>query len=46
LSTTVPVSTDNFLRAESDMYFGMLIKRAGGVGVLDHLRPLHSNEEL
>ena len=28
----VPVTADNFNRAESDMYFGGTIKRAGGIG--------------
>jgi hypothetical protein len=42
-SPTVPVTADNFCRAETDMYFGMLIKR-GGLGRFDHLRELHSIE--
>ena len=41
---TVPVTADNFARAETDMYFGMLVKRGGGVGRFDHLRQLHSIE--
>src|SRR5262245_34241413 len=40
----VPVTADNFIRAETDMYFGMLVKRAGGLGHFDHLRELHSIE--
>jgi hypothetical protein len=44
MSTGVPVTVENFARAETDMYFGMLVKRAGGVGRLDHLRELHSIE--
>jgi hypothetical protein len=40
----IPVTVENFTRAETDMYFGMLVKRAGGLGRLDHLRALHSIE--
>jgi hypothetical protein len=43
MSTSVPVTADNFVRAETDWYFGMLVKR-GGVGRFDHLRELHSIE--
>jgi hypothetical protein len=34
----VPVTPDNFTRAESDMYFADVIKNAGGVGKLRHIR--------
>ncbi|RAO74524.1 DUF1254 domain-containing protein [Dyella jiangningensis] len=34
----VPVSPDNFARAESDMYFAEAIKLAGGIGRFDHRR--------
>lgn len=34
----VPVSTDTFNRAESDMYFAETIKLAGGIGKFDHRR--------
>jgi Protein of unknown function (DUF1254) len=46
MPATVAVTVDNFLRAETDMYFGMLVKRAraGGLGRLDHLRELHTIE--
>jgi hypothetical protein len=44
MTTTAPVTANNFARAETDMYFGMLVKRGGGVGRLDHLRQLHSIE--
>ena len=44
MPTTVPVTADNFVRAETDMYFGMLVKRGGGVGHFDHLRQLHPIE--
>src|SRR5262249_28512944 len=30
--TTVPVTIDNFARAESDLYFGNAVKEAGGIG--------------
>lgn len=43
MTTAIPVTPDNFVRAESDMYFAMLVKR-GGLGKLDHLRQLHSIE--
>jgi hypothetical protein len=35
---TVPVTIDNFARAESDMYFGGSIKDAGGIGKFFHNR--------
>jgi hypothetical protein len=44
MPTTVPVTADNFIRAETDTYFGMLVRRGGGVGRFDHLRQLHSVE--
>ena len=44
MPTTVPVTADNFTRAETDMCLGMLVKRGGGVGHFDHLRQLHSIE--
>jgi hypothetical protein len=36
--TTIPVTPDNFIRAESDMYFASSAKEAGGVGKLLHRR--------
>lgn len=36
--TTVPVTIDSFARAESDMYFGGLIKDSGGIGKFSHQR--------
>ncbi len=36
----VPVSADNFVRAESDLYFGNVIKDAGGIGKLLHHRDM------
>jgi hypothetical protein len=44
VATTVAVTADNFVRAETDMYFGMLVERTGGLGAFDHLRELHSIE--
>jgi len=35
---TVPVTVDNFIRAESDLYFGNALKEAGGTGKLYHYR--------
>jgi len=34
----VPVTVDNFGRAESDLYFGNGVKDAGGIGKLFHHR--------
>ena len=34
----MPVTTDNFARAESDLYFGEAVKDAGGVGKMYHHR--------
>lgn len=39
-SKPVPVTADNFIRAESDLYFGQTIKLAGGVGKFDHRREI------
>ncbi len=36
----VPVTTDNFNRAESHMYFSGTLKRAGGLGRFNHRRQL------
>ena len=35
---TIPVTVDNFIRAESDMYFAGLIKDSGGIGKFSHRR--------
>ncbi len=35
---TVPVTVDNFPRAESDLYFGGLLKDSGGIGKFLHRR--------
>lgn len=37
LANPVPVTVDNFIRAESDLYFGNLVKE-GGLGKLAHRR--------
>jgi hypothetical protein len=34
---TVPVTADNFVRAESDLYFGAVVKK-DGLGKLEHNR--------
>lgn len=34
---TIPVTADNFLRAESDLYFGRVVER-GGLGKFEHSR--------
>ena len=36
--TAVPVTVDNFIRAESDMYFAGLIKDSGAIGKFSHRR--------
>src|SRR5262245_50803368 len=38
LAQTVPVTLDNFAQAESDLYFGNVIKEAGGIGKFSHNR--------
>jgi hypothetical protein len=35
---SIPVTVDNFIRAESDLYFGGIIKDSGGIGKLLHRR--------
>ena len=42
-SKPVPVTPDNFIRAETDMYFGIFAKR-GGFGKFDHARDLPLGE--
>jgi hypothetical protein len=37
-SAPIPVTPDNFVRAETDLYFGGLVKDAGGVGKFLHHR--------
>jgi hypothetical protein len=34
----VPVTVDNFIRAESDLYFAGLLKDSGGIGKFNHRR--------
>lgn len=36
--TAVPVTVENFTRAESDLYFAGLIKDSGGIGKINHHR--------
>src|SRR5512138_3728598 len=36
----VPVTVDNFVRAESDMYFGAVALKEGGFGKFNHHREL------
>jgi hypothetical protein len=36
--TTVPVTVDNFTRAETDLYFNTGVKQAGGTGKFFHYR--------
>jgi hypothetical protein len=38
----VPVTVDNFTRAESDLYFGNVIQEAGGIGRLHHKQEIAS----
>jgi len=37
---TVPVTPDNFIRAETDMYYKMMSNRGGSVGSFYHFRGL------
>ena len=37
-ANTVPVTVDNFIRAESDLYFGGILKDSGGIGKFLHRR--------
>lgn len=37
-----PVTVDNFVRAESDLYFSNLLKESGKLGVLSHRREIAS----
>lgn len=39
-ASPIPVSVDNFNRAESDMYFATVVKEAGGVGRFNHHREI------
>jgi hypothetical protein len=44
--TPIPVTVDNFVRAESDLYMGNVVKQNGGVGRLHHRRePAAINEQ-
>ncbi len=44
---SVRVTPDNFVRAESDMYFGNIIKDAGGIGKITHHRePIAIDKQL
>lgn len=36
--SAIPVTPDNFVRAETDHYFGLAIKQAGGIGKVHHDR--------
>jgi hypothetical protein len=42
--STVPVTADNFTRAESDAYFAKIVKQAGGLGKFFHRRELEPVE--
>lgn len=41
----VPVTVDNFIRAESDLYLGNALKEAGGIGKLFHHREPMPNDK-
>ncbi len=41
-SKPVPVTVDNFTRAESDLYFGNAVQESGGTGKLNHRREMMS----
>ena len=36
--SSIPVTVDNFIRAESDLYFGGILKDSGGIGKFLHRR--------
>jgi hypothetical protein len=36
--TAIPVTVDNFVRAESDLYMGNMVRASGGPGKFDHRR--------
>ena len=38
--TTIPVTADNFTRAETDTYFANIVKQAGGPGKFFHRREI------
>lgn len=40
LATPIPVTADNFTRAETDTYFANIVKSAGGVGKFFHRREI------
>ena len=42
---TVPVTADNFTRAETDTYFANIVKSAGGVGKFFHRREIEPIED-
>ena len=44
VSTSVPVTVDNFVRAETDMYFAIFAKK-GGFGKFNHARDLPLGED-
>ena len=39
-SKTIPVTADNFTRAETDTYFANIVKEAGGPGRFFHRREI------
>ena len=41
-AATVPVTVDNFIRAESDLYFGAVALKEGGFGKFEHHREVAS----
>ena len=41
-SKAIPVTVDNFIRAESDLYLGNFVKESGGVGKFNHRREVAS----
>jgi hypothetical protein len=41
-SDTVPVTVENFIRAETDLYFGAVALKEGGFGKFEHHRELAS----
>ena len=42
---TVPVTVDNFVRAESDLYFGTMVKRTAASAKFNHRREPASDRQ-
>jgi hypothetical protein len=43
--STIPVTADNFTRAETDTYFANIVKEAGGPGTFFHRREIEPSDK-